>query len=340
VVAGATSTDLMPLLEMSRAAGWPVLAEPASNIRVRGTISSYDALLRADRFTAAHRPDVVLRVGKLSLGRPLARLLRDTRQVAIAPPGTWWDESRNIEAMHVADPAALCSRVTEQLDERTETGWARSWRAHDDVARRVLDEVLDSTDAPTEPRAARDLAAALPEGAGLFVGSSMPVRDLDSFMVPRTGITVHANRGANGIDGATSTALGIAAATGAKTAALMGDLSLLHDSNGMLYEAKDDLDLTLVVVNNDGGGIFSFLEQAGVVGFERVFATPHGRDLATWAQLYGIPYTKIETAPELGEIAGSNTGLRLIEVRTDREENVKTHRTIWQNVENALGSVR
>lgn len=338
VVAGATADDLHSVYEMASAAGWPVLAEPASNIRIPGTISTYDALLRSDRFIAAHQPDIVLRVGKLALGRPLARFLSDARQVSIGRAETWWDEQRKIETMLHADPATLCARVSAEVTRRTESEWLRSWQDNDATARRAIDEVLDSTDSPTEPRVARDLAAELPAGANLFAAASMPIRDLDSFMVPRVGISIYANRGANGIDGNISTALGVAAATGAPTAALIGDLALLHDSNGMLYEGKEELDVTFVVINNDGGGIFSFLEQAGRPHFERVFGTPHGVDLHTWADLYGVRSSTIDRASDLVGLVRSPDRVRLIEVRTDREDNVKIHRAIWQSVEDALAS--
>lgn len=338
VVAGATADDLHPLCELASAAGWPVLAEPASNIRVPGTISTYDALLRSDRFVAAHRPDIVLRVGKLALGRPLARFLNGSRQVSIGRAENWLDEQRKIEAMLHADPAALCSRVSAEITPRARSDWHRSWQENDAIARRAIDEVLDSTDSPTEPRAARDVATALPEGANLFAAASMPIRDLDSFMVPRNGISIHANRGTNGIDGNISTTFGIAVTTGTPTAALIGDLALLHDSNGMLYEGKDDLAVTFVVINNQGGGIFSFLEQAGLPLFERVFGTPHGVDLHTWADLYGVGSSTIDRASDLAGLVGSHDGVGLVEVRTDREENVMIHRAIWQEVEDALAS--
>lgn len=338
VVAGATADDLHPLVELANAAGWPVLAEPASNIRVPGTISTYDALLRSERFLDGHRPDLVLRVGKLALGRPLARFLGGARQICIGRPENRWDEQRRIETTLQADPALLCATAAATITPREPSGWLASWRESDSVARRVIDEVLEKTDAPTEPRTARDLASSLPDGTNLFVAASMPIRDLDSFMVPRTGISVYANRGANGIDGNVSAAFGIAVGTETPTIALMGDLALLHDSNGMLFQGKSGCDVTFVVINNDGGGIFSFLEQADVPNFERVFGTPHGIDFRSWAEVYGIAYDRLDRASRLEGLVRSNEGVRLIEVRTDRAENVKLHRTIWQEVKEALSS--
>lgn len=336
VVAGAVSADLTPLLEMAQAAGWPLLAEPASNLRVPGTISCYDALLRSERFVARHRPDVVVRTGKLSLGRPLARLLEGARQVAIGPPGAFWDEHRSATDLLAGDPALLCKRAGALVERRNDRAWVSDWLRCDDIARRAIDHTLDSTDEVSEPRTARDLAASLPDDARLFVSASMPVRELDSFMVPRTGLTVHANRGANGIDGSVSTALGIAATTQAPTAGLLGDLALLHDANGMLYPGKKHLDITFVVLNNDGGDIFSFLEQAEVPEFERLFGTPHGLDLEAFARLHRMPYARPAGANELIDVLCSDERPRFIEIRTQRDRNLGLHRDIWRAVDEAL----
>ena len=325
VVAGADGGDLRPLLDVARALGWPVLAEPASNLRVPGTVSTYDALLRVPGFVEGHTPEVVLRVGKLSLGRPLAALLRSTRQIALDPRGAWFDEHRSVERLVVSDVGAFCEEAMENLDGASDLTWLERWREADAAASEAIDATIDGLGV-SEPGVARDLAAAIPDGSNLFAASSMPVRDLESFMRPRDGLHVYANRGANGIDGTVSTALGLMVGSDRPTYALLGDLALLHDSNGLLYDAAD---VTFVVVNNDGGGIFSFLEQAGVDGFERVFGTPHDRNLEDLARLHGLSYgTSLDKLHEPAR--------RLIEIRTDRDANVEHHRAIWAAVERAL----
>jgi 2-succinyl-5-enolpyruvyl-6-hydroxy-3-cyclohexene-1-carboxylate synthase len=169
----------------------------------------------------------------------------------------------------------------------------------------------------------------------------MPVRDLDQFLAPRDGVRMIANRGASGIDGFVSTALGAAAVSEGPTVALCGDLSLLHDANGFLV-APDapQLDATFVVVDNDGGGIFSFLPQADFpASFERVFATPHGRDLQDLATFHGLGYAQVTSADALtGAIADAihAGGLRMVHVRTDRGTNVALHRHITAQVGDAL----
>ncbi|MFN2388289.1 MAG: 2-succinyl-5-enolpyruvyl-6-hydroxy-3-cyclohexene-1-carboxylic-acid synthase [Actinomycetota bacterium] len=335
IVVGASQTDASPLLELGRRAGWPILAEPASNLRVPGTIGSYDGLLRAPGFVDHHRPDVALRVGRLGLGRPLSRYLADVPQIALDEEGIWHDEQRMAVKVITADLADVCGRVSRQLEERP-SPWLDRWVAADAAALSAIRSALEADDLVSEPRTARDLARHLPDESDLVVGSSMPVRDLDSFMEPRTALRIFANRGVNGIDGFVSTTLGIAASSGRPTFSLVGDLAFLYDQNGLLYPDRARLDVTFVVLNNDGGGIFSFLEQAGVSDFERVFGTPHGIDLGRVAAVYGCGFDRLERISDLPGLLGAGAGPRIIEATTTREGNVATHDRIWAAVEDAV----
>ncbi|MFP5352489.1 MAG: 2-succinyl-5-enolpyruvyl-6-hydroxy-3-cyclohexene-1-carboxylic-acid synthase [Actinomycetota bacterium] len=332
VVAGASARDLTGLVDLAAALGWPLLAEPASNLRAPGTVSTYDALLRAEAFLESHTPEVILRAGKLSLGRPLAALLRRVPQLVIDADGIPFDEHRTAELVVGGHPSSIATEVLDRLNPSPEDSWLTSWRSADASASQAIDAVIASFDAPSEPAVARAVTASLPSGANLFVASSMPVRDVESFMAPRDDVKVFANRGANGIDGVVSTTLGIAAASDAPTFALVGDIALLHDANGFL---SADSEATFVVVNNDGGGIFSFLEQAGADGFERVFGTPHGRDLATLASFHRLHYERITMMDAL-EPALARGARSLIEVRTDRSSNIDHHRALWKAVADAL----
>ncbi len=191
-----------------------------------------------------------------------------------------------------------------------------------------MDAILDADDLLSEPKLARDLAAALPDGALLWAASSLPIRDLDQRMIPRSGLRILASRGASGIDGLVSSAIGAAlahqAAGGGQAVALLGDLALLHDAPGLLVGTGEPRpDLCVIVVNNDGGGIFSMLEQAAFPGpFERVFGTPHGTGIADLAAAAALPYRRIELASELAEVlsaaAAPGSGLSLVELRTER----------------------
>lgn len=336
IVVGDCDLDPKPVVVLAERTGWPLLAEPTSGGR-RGenAITTFDALLRHSPFASAHRPDLVLRFGKLALSRALAGLLApEVPQVLVERDGARLDPERALSRIVVADESLICEALCERLEQPEESPWLRSWREAEKAARTALDEALDSDDSPSEPRVARDLAALVPDGGALVAASSMPIRDLNSFMAARAGLRVLGNRGASGIDGFVSSAVGVALVCPSRTYALAGDLSLLHDQNGLIGRA--DTDLALVVLNNDGGGIFSLLPQAGIAsGFEELFGTPHGLDLAALARLYGLDYRRLERAGDLAA-AVSGEGLTLIEVRTERKKNAELHQRLWSAVAAAL----
>ena len=342
LVVGDVDTDPRPLRALAEAAGWPVLAEPQSGLRAGpSAITTYDHLLRDAPFAAAHDPDLVVIVGKLGLSKALLSWLSpDIAQVLIDRDGAWTDPNRTLRRIVAADPAATAAAVVEDLLERPASQWLTSWRAAERTARSAVDALLDAEPGLSEPRVARDLAALLPAGATLTVASSMPVRDLALFMRPRDGLRVLANRGASGIDGFVSTALGVAAGSDGPVFALAGDLSVLHDANGFLRGPTRRPDLVMVVLNNDGGGIFSFLPQAGLPdGYETLFGTPHGIDFAQLARLHGLGHRLVDSAEGLGDAvlgAGAEGGIHLVEVRTDRAANVALHRRIEAAVVQAL----
>ena len=317
VVVGDGAGDPQPLVGLAEAAGWPVLAEPSSGAR-RGpnALPAYQYLLGSADFLATHRPEVVVTAGRPGLSRQqLAFLRSQARHIVLAQgPGRW------------ADPGRSATEVAAAVELRgvpTGAGWLASWQRADAAARRAVDAVLDAEVALSEPRLARDLAALLPDGGLLWAASSLPVRDLDQHLPPRAGLRVLASRGASGIDGLVSSATGAALAHqragGGPAAALLGDLAFLHDAPGLFLGPEESRpDLALVVVNNDGGGIFSLLEQAALTGpFERVFGTPHGADLAALAAAARLPYTQVA---EPGALAPAlrGAGIRVIEVRADR----------------------
>ena len=313
VVCGNGDQD-MALAELAEQAGWPVLAEPSSGARHGpNALSAYQYLLATPEFVAAHRPDVLVSAGRPGLSRAqLAFLGGPGRHVVIGQgPGRW------------ADPQRAATDVAERIRlggaPAGTTAWLAEWRRADDAARRAVDRVLDQDDRLTEPRLARDLVQGLPEGSLLWAGSSMPVRDLDCHGAPRADLRILASRGASGIDGTVSAAIGAALAYGGPAFALIGDLALLHDAPGLALGPDEPRpDLCLIVVNNDGGGIFSTLEQAAFGGsFERLFGTPHGAGLDHLAAAFGLPYQRLEQPEDLGK-ALPGAGLRIVEAQTDR----------------------
>ncbi|GAA1799310.1 2-succinyl-5-enolpyruvyl-6-hydroxy-3-cyclohexene-1-carboxylic-acid synthase [Actinomadura chokoriensis] len=323
LVVGDGAANVKRYVAAASMAGWPVLAEPNGNARYGDhALSSHHFLLGVPEFVERHRPEVVVTLGKPGLSRPLLSLLRRAEEhIVLAPDLARWP-----------DPVRSATQVAPEVEIPVVSGddaWLRSWRAADLAAAAAVDAVLDAVPQVSEPRLARDLVAGLPGGSLLFTAASMPIRDLDQVMRPRRGIRIMANRGASGIDGLISTAMGAALAHSGRSYALLGDLAFLHDQNGLVIGPYDRRpDLAVIVVNNRGGGIFSLLPQAALHGpFERVFGTPHQVDVETVAAAHGVPYRRLEAAADLPK-AMAGEGLRIIEARTDREANASLHADI------------
>lgn len=321
--------------------GWPLLAEPHAPARCAGSVISTAAWLAGvPAFAAAHRPDVVLRLGRSGLSRPLAGLLADAEGLLI-DDGRWLDSSHCLMTALIGDPAATLEALARELRPADRApGWLESWQAAEQRARAALDATLAAELTLSEPGAVRAVTAALPAHAALVVASSMPIRDVDA-VAPATGQwQLHANRGASGIDGLIGTGLGVALGAGAPTVVLTGDLSLLHDRNAFLLDPARALDCTIVVLDNDGGGIFHHLPQAAEPAtLDRLFATPHGLDLAALARMHGVPAVTAGTAGELAATVRSSLdggGLRLILVRTDRRDGPVVRRRLAAAVADAL----
>ncbi len=315
-----TTRDELELSWTERGVVWPVLAEPSSGARRGpGALSAYQYLLATPEFVRAHQPDLIVSAGRPGLSRPQLAFLKNgpastgsaPRHVVIAQgPGRWADPQR------AATDVASALRIT---GTHGRTAWLEGWQRADEAARRAVDAVLDEDESLSEPRLARDLASALPEGALLWCGSSQPVRDIDCALLPRADLRVLASRGTSGIDGTTSSAIGAALAHGGPAFAVIGDLTFLHDAAGLALGPDEPRpDLCLVVVNNDGGGIFSALEQAAFPGpFERLFGTPHGAGLNHLAAAFGLPYQRLEQPGDLAK-ALPGIGLRIVEAQTSR----------------------
>jgi 2-succinyl-5-enolpyruvyl-6-hydroxy-3-cyclohexene-1-carboxylate synthase len=317
----------------------PLLADPLSGAR-RGqaAIAHYDLLLRDERFLAEHKPQFVIRVGDLPTSKSLRGWLAgfgDVAQVALDPAGNWQDPNA-VVGMRIAAPS---ESLLGGHEIRAEPGWLARWRAADRAAALAIEPVLgEELSAPT---VARSLGRWLPAAATVYVASSMPVRDVEEFWpVGADAPPVLSNRGANGIDGTVSAAFGAAGATGRPVVLLIGDVALAHDIGGLLAARRLELPLTIVLLNNDGGGIFHFLPVADERDvFEEHVATPHGLDFAHAATLYNFGYERpdgiaeLRRAVERSIASGSAT---IIEVRTDRLENLALHRRVADAVSAAL----
>jgi 2-succinyl-5-enolpyruvyl-6-hydroxy-3-cyclohexene-1-carboxylate synthase len=309
----------------------PVVAEPAS--------AAWPTAVRTGPWllgtaSPALRPAQVVVAGRPTLHRPVQRLLADPDvavHVLADPHGMpWTDVAGSVRAIGSLPPL------------HPDPSWTQRWRAADAAVADVLDKAFDDPAAPGGLRLARELVAALPAGAQLVLGSSNPVRDVALAAVPRPGLTVLANRGVAGIDGTVSTALGAALAHDGPAYALLGDLTLLHDTTGLVIGPDEPRpDLTLVVLNDDGGGIFGLLEQGAPAyadAFERVFGTPHGVDLAALCAATGTGHTLVDV-PDVAAALTPAPGLRVVEVRSGRRELREGHALLRAAVDAAVAEV-
>lgn len=309
------------VVAFAEARGWPLIAEPHSNARHgRCALRAADVVLRDASFVDSHRPDLVVVVGRIGVSRMLGSWVASMPHLVVDPHGRWVDPSRT---------AATIAKTLPQCDgPPTDPSWLDAWVTASTAAAAAIDAEVDADpSALSEPQVARDVAATVPDGGALVVASSMPIRDLDLTMQPRTGLRVIANRGVSGIDGFVSTAVGVALTHDGPVVALAGDLSFVHDINGLI--GSQDVDLTIVVLNNNGGGIFSLLPQAISVPektFETLFGTPHNLDLGAVCAAYGVHHELVKTRADLTITPAGR--LRVLEVVTDRESNKSLHQSL------------
>jgi 2-succinyl-5-enolpyruvyl-6-hydroxy-3-cyclohexene-1-carboxylate synthase len=322
---GGQSAD--GLLALATRAGWPVIAEPHSGARCGAlAISCPDPILRDERLASQLRPDQAFVFGRVGLSRTLLGWLQHTPHVVISDGGNW-DVARSASQV-IQCPIATVDRLEVA---RAEEAWAAAWLQADQAAAAAVNAVLESEPGLPEPVVAREVAAFVPTGGALVVGSSMPIRDLDLVMQPRTDLSIYANRGVSGIDGFVSTVMGVALGrldSDGPVIALCGDLSLLHDINGLMPGPDPRPDVTFVVINNEGGGIFSVLPQSKQVDrsvAERLWGTPHGMSIEKLARAYDVDHTLVRTTSDLASALSSHGGVRIIEIRTDRAANATLH---------------
>jgi 2-succinyl-5-enolpyruvyl-6-hydroxy-3-cyclohexene-1-carboxylate synthase len=347
---------------LAAALGYPVLADPLSGVRCgrysrAHVLDCYDAMLRDER-AAALAPDVVLRFGATPTSKALLTFLRGVdRHVLVDGAGGWRDPIALAGEVLHADAALLCAALADEVAKTSahraldrcagDPAWAERWLTMDRRARGALAAYLEQLGEPFEGKVFAELAEMLPDGATLYAGNSMPVRDLETFFAGSSrDVRFLSNRGANGIDGVVSSALGAAAALqgpsgpAAPLVLVIGDLSFYHDLNGLLAVRRYGLDATIVLLNNDGGGIFSFLPQVAYVDhFEELFGTPTGLDFRLAVEMYGCGFEHVETWPDFRAAVATSLaspGMQVIELRTDRARNVELHRRVWAVVSEAV----
>ncbi len=372
IIVCGPETDALPaeaIDNLARTLGWPILADPLSGVRsgrhsmVR-VIDTYDALLRSQRFASQAAPEVVVRFGAAPTSKVLNQFLTSldgVPQIVVDVAGGWRDPDAAASVIMRAEPRALCDAVVDALGARrpsaftgaandparvgapyhADPAWLQYWTGASHTARAALDKLLLDGSEPFEGYAPVALASAMRDVTTIILGNSMIIRDADSFLpVQPRALRFLGTRGASGIDGVVSTAVGAAAAGLGPVAALVGDLSFLHDLNGLWALRRHHLSLLVALVNNDGGGIFHFLPQADLAAgeFEEWFGTPHGLDFSGAIGTFGGRLVRPEPTEWMPALRGaaSMPGLTVVELRTDRARNVALHREAWERVDSAL----
>ena len=348
-----------PISALADASGYPVLAEPTSQLRwgpdnASSLIASYDLIAREQ--PPALQPEMVIRFGDMPTSKALRQWLagiEGLRQIVCDPARDWKEPSRRAESVVRADPVLLAQGLSERLkagaaarraaaEEAGGVPWPQRWRAAgNDVEEAVRTELEDAPEFNdnNEPGVWLELAAHLRDCDQVLAASSMPIRDQEAFLPPgRARVRFIANRGANGIDGLISTAAGAAAASGARTWAVLGDLAFAHDLGGLALARKIP-ELRLLVLDNGGGGIFHFLPQADSVSeqeFEALLGTPSGLDIRAAAELFDLEVAVARNPHEVEQaLAGS---ARVVIVELDRRRNVEVHRLLTAVAASALAS--
>jgi 2-succinyl-5-enolpyruvyl-6-hydroxy-3-cyclohexene-1-carboxylate synthase len=339
-----------PLAHLARVSGFPVLAEPTSQLRCgphdrSHVVAAYDLLLHDKHFARSVVPDLVLRFGAMPTSKPLRAWIEASGadQIVVDPYGGWNEPSRRAAVILRADPTELAQGWAVRLEglEGGEKPLPNRWLAAETAAQGVLEAGLGGSGQISEPALHRALGQAHRDGDLVYTSSSMPIRDQEAFL-PASSTDAHflSNRGANGIDGLISSGIGAAQASGRPTTIVSGDLGLLHDIGGLAALPDVETPVRIVVIDNDGGGIFHFLPQESALEseeFEALLGTPRGVDVAKAAALFDLPHRRLDALADLPDALAAGTGL--IEVQTDRRTNVAVHRQLNSSVHAALSEL-
>ncbi|MGD7044364.1 2-succinyl-5-enolpyruvyl-6-hydroxy-3-cyclohexene-1-carboxylic-acid synthase [Jeotgalibacillus proteolyticus] len=338
------------LLQLADKTGFPVLADPLSFLRSdlsdrNALIEGYDAFLKDENVKRLLAPDCIIRFGAMPVSKPLLQFIASLEEVPhlLVDQGTdWRDPSSSVTDYIDCDEKSFSEAVSSRLTGQSNSEWLALWKKINETTISEIERHIH--DEKDEGAVVGRVLQSLPKNCHVMAGNSMPIRDLDTFWTRFSApFTLWANRGANGIDGVVSTALGIAAETKEPVYLIIGDLSLFHDLNGLLAAKQHPVNLHIIVLNNNGGGIFSFLPQAEEpLHFETLFGTPPSLDFSHAAKLYSLFYQKLESIEEVQ--SGLNQlikekGVTLTEIQTDRNENVHGHRALWAKVKAAVNGM-
>ncbi|WP_071393754.1 2-succinyl-5-enolpyruvyl-6-hydroxy-3-cyclohexene-1-carboxylic-acid synthase [Bacillus tuaregi] len=329
---------------------FPILADPLSQLR-SGThsgnaiIDTYDGFLRNIKAKKVLKPDLIIRFGSMPVSKALTFFLREnhTAQQLVIDGGIGWRDPALVSTeMIYCQETLFCNEMAKRVVERHSSNYFQKWLTINMYTKKLIHKI-DEAEELSEGKLFHQLAELLPEEAAIFVGNSMPIRDLDSFFhFNEKSIKVLANRGANGIDGTVSTALGVGTIH-QPLYLILGDLTFFHDLNGLIAAKLQKLNMTVLLINNNGGGIFSFLPQAShPKHFELLFGTPLDLDFSKAVEMYGGEFTSIsnwEQFPDALLQDQNKDGLRVIEIMTNRNSNAEEHRKLWEFVSREIDSL-
>lgn len=338
------NTNVSHLWSVIRKAKWPVLIESLSNMRsevpedcLAYCISTYDALLKSESFKQKVVPDTVIRIG----AQPVSKFLMNFITESLPNDYVIIDESPMFRDSTAVSTLFIHANVGQwleglQVESNVDNQYVSTWQKAESIAKHLIHQY--GNDEKDEGAIVHQILTSLPEKSDVFVSNSMPIRDIDTFLLPTAkDIKIFANRGANGIDGVMSTAIGFSKGrTNRGMYLLIGDLAFLHDSNALVATRYQPCNITVFVLNNDGGGIFSYLSQATIKEYyEDLFGTPTALTFEQVAKMYDMEYTKIENKEELSTFLQKEPqhSLRLVEIFTDRKTNVESHRNLWKQIE-------
>lgn len=340
-------TDLTIMWNFVRQLKWPVIVESLSNMRTSVPedclpyiITTYDAIMKSDEFKALVKPDTVLRFGAQPVSKFIMQFITNSQPTAyiVVDEDPMFRDATSVSTHFIHAEIGEWLTNLEIYDTALEAQYLAEWQDANDIALEYIEHYSEA--AVDEGAMVSRLLRFIPNGSDIFVSSSMPVRDIDTFlMATPKDLRIIANRGTNGIDGVVSTAMGYSQGNNRETYLLIGDLAFLHDINGLIASRYQECNLTIIVMNNDGGGIFSYLPQSTVEAhYEDLFGTPTSLEFNDVAQMYDVDYIRVEDISELSEkfTTVKKRPLRLLEIFTDREENVYAHRALWNRINAGL----
>ncbi|QOR65984.1 2-succinyl-5-enolpyruvyl-6-hydroxy-3-cyclohexene-1-carboxylic-acid synthase [Cytobacillus suaedae] len=354
IICGEQYNEEFPqyITEMARLFGFPILADPLSQLRSgphskEYIIDCYDTFLRNQDLTKAYKPDIIIRFGAMPISKALMQYVKaneGSKQIVVDSDGGWREPTLSASEMVYCDEIEICKAMLTlvQNKKREKTKWVKDWLLLNEITKTELTSI-EKEEVLAEGKVIVELKRLLPTNSTLFIGNSMPIRDVDSFFVNTEKVLkIMANRGANGIDGTISTALGVSVSSSDRLVLVIGDLTFFHDLNGLLAAKQYSIPITIVLINNNGGGIFSFLPQAKEEKhFETLFGTPLDLDFEHVVSMYGGKFTRINTWESFESaflLAGEMQGISVIEVPSIREDNVTIHRTLWNRVSQEISN--